>query len=187
MFSKVRTDISWKGIDITKESFIAGRKDTIGDAILRYLKAKGRPGVVICDDGSNEVADYLVVGDGRVVLIHAKFSEKSAVGLRVDDVQVVLAQCLKNLQFFQWAALEPYVGRLLGKVQRKFQFTGKAEDLLRESYENQRTKRECWVVQPGMSAARPTADQKNKIHALLNHAESACLPSNVDFHFFCSP
>ncbi len=187
LFTKARTDMKWTDIGITKESLIAGRKDTIGDAILRHLKVERWPEVVICDDGSNEVADYLAVGQGRVTLIHAKFSGKKAVGLRVDDVQVVLAQCLKNLQFFQWTALEPHVGRLVAKVRPEFRPSRKVEDLLLEVYENQRSKRECWIVQPGISAARLAKSPRNKINSLLNHAESACLPGNVEFHFFCSP
>jgi hypothetical protein len=186
VFGRVRTDMNWADIDITKESLVAGRRDTIGDAILRYLRAEGWPEVVICDDGSNEIADYIALGKSRVALIHAKFSCKRAVGLRVDDVQVILAQCLKNLQFFQWTALEPHVGRLLGKVRPEFQPSARVEDLLAEVYENQRTRRECWIVQPGISAARLAADRRNKIHSLLNHAESACLTGNVEFHFFCS-
>ncbi|HEX4826360.1 MAG TPA: hypothetical protein VFV19_18820 [Candidatus Polarisedimenticolaceae bacterium] len=186
VFTKVRTDMSWAGIDIRKESLAKGRRDTIGDGILRFLRKERWPQLVVCDDGSNEIADYLVVGKGRVALVHAKFSGRAEAGLRVDDVQVVLAQCLKNLQFFQWAVLEPHTERLATKVLRGFRPTGSIPTLIRETYENQRTVRECWVVQPGISASGLAKAPRNKIHALLNHADSACLPSNVEFHFFCN-
>jgi hypothetical protein len=186
-FTKLQTDIDWKGIDIKKESLDNSRKDTIGDAILRYLKTKKWAEVVICDDGSNEVADYLVVGDGRIALVHAKYSADSKAGLRVGDLQEVLAQCLKNLQFFQWVALEPHLDRLVDRTRPEFTTRKKTTDFLRETYENQRAKRECWIVQPGISADKLSKRRQNKIHSLLNYAESACLPGNVEFRFFCSP
>jgi hypothetical protein len=157
-FSSARTDISWRGIDIRRERLIDGRKDTIGDAILTYLESEHWPELVICDDGSNEVADYLVVGDGRYVLIHAKYSEETSPGLRVDDVQVVVAQCLKNLQFFQWTAVEPYIARLASRVHRNSN-NREVGDVIRVTLENQRNRRECWVVQPGISSARLAAAQ----------------------------
>jgi len=186
-FAGARTDISWKGVDIRRESLSEGRTDTIGDAVLDYLRGQGWPRAVFCDDGSNEIADYLVVGERRYVLIHAKFSKQAQTGLRVQDVQEVLAQCLKNLRFYQWPALEAHVERLETRVVPGLAPAGDVRDLLRSICEDQRTRRECWVVQPGVSERGLANSKGNKIHALLNHALSACLPNNVEFHFFCSP
>jgi hypothetical protein len=186
VFTRGRVDISWRGINITKESLVKGANDTIGDAVLQFLTAERWPQVVICDAGANEVADFLAVGNGRVALIHAKYSSSSKTGLRAEDVQVVIAQSLKNLQYFQWTALKPHLGRLKSKVVRKARSVRSVESVLQSTWEHQRTLRECWIVQPGISLARLAKDPDNKIHSLLNHAESSCLPSNVEFHFFCS-
>lgn len=186
-FTKCHTGLPWKGIDITKEILTKGRKDTVGDAILRFLKAEGWARLVICDDGANEVADYLAVGDRRLVLIHAKYSEEPTPGLRVGDVQVVLAQCLKNLQFFHWPVIEPLLPRLTTNVLSQFRPRDDPAEFLRNTYEDQRTERECWVVQPGISAASLERAPKNRIHSLLNHADAACLPGNIAFRFYCSP
>jgi hypothetical protein len=187
VFSKLRTSINWDGIDISAESLSPGRTDTIGDGILRHLRAAGWPEVVMCDDGANEVADYVVIGKERIALIHAKYSSEATPGLRVGDLQEVLAQCLKNLQFFQWPVIESHAKRLGGEIQSGFKATTDVQQVLRAAYENQRSKKECWVVQPGISATKLSAAPSNKIHSLLNYAESACLPGNVEFHFYCSP
>ncbi len=183
-FVKSATPISWKGTVITRESKKKGRYHTIAHAIEgHYAKAL----IGINDDGANEAADFIIVEENRFMLIHSKHSKKRKKDLRVEDLQVVCAQVLKNLRFFVPEAVDTKL-----ESWSKKQFTSKKADLpkLRSTIlgylRNPQVRKECWIVQPGISKKALENDPKNKIHVLLNHVDSVCSSQNINFQLVCN-
>ena len=104
----VAHDWAAAGVDILAETRAKaasrGSGLSIHEGLEQYLEAQPqteRWRWIICNDGSGEIADYLVIEftPGRPVrlsLWHAKAAGGSAPGLRVDDFQVVVAQALRS-------------------------------------------------------------------------------------------
>lgn len=67
----------------------------------------GRPGMLLCDDGSGEIADFLHLapldddGESLLTFIHAKGGKSGDAdrGLSVSEYEVVIAQAIKNLAY----------------------------------------------------------------------------------------
>ncbi len=118
-YIKAYTEISWNDVDITKES--ATPKDinfkNISTKVVEYIKSKfDNILFIIQDDDANEIADHLVILDNRIILVHNKFSSEEESGLRVDDVQVVIAQLLKNIRFFLPVSYDNKKNRLWNNI-----------------------------------------------------------------------
>lgn len=175
--------IPWNGVDIQTESKLAGRSDTIADAVEKYF---GHASLGINDDGANEAADFIVLAGNRFILVHSKFSGKDTAGLRVDDLQVVCSQALKNMRFFLPDAVEPRLDRWYQHI-----FTQTQPDIdqfksdIKEQLQNPNTQKECWIIQPGISKQQLDHAVNNKIHILLNHVESVCRSQNILFKLIC--
>jgi len=109
-------------VDVTKEKPIRlGATDRrtvdlsrIGEAIDDSLFSwaydrwgKGRPGLLLCDDGSGEIADFVHLapvdddGESLLTFVHAKGgkSERMDRGLSVSEYEVVIAQAIKNIAY----------------------------------------------------------------------------------------
>lgn len=181
------TTISWNGIDITAESRKPHRNDTIGDAIVQHFS---NALIGVDDDGAGEVADYIVIPNAdTLVLVHAKYSCQNTPGLRVDDLQVVCSQAIKNLPYFTASRLSRKISRWSTR-----DFTAAPLNALAfESTMMQVVSRmpsldkELWIVQPGISRKKLDADPQNKIHILLNHVDALCRQAGIRFRFICSP
>jgi hypothetical protein len=178
--------IDWSGIDIKKESKVNGRKDTIADALERYFLQQGIK-VGINDDGANEVADLIVVtSDNTLILVHSKYSSNEKAGLRVDDIQVVISQAIKNLRFF----IPVWILKEIEDWDNK-QFSTRLEkndliELFKRELIEPEIRKECWIVQPGISKRKLENDPRNKIHCLLNFIDAICKMQNVKFRFLCN-
>ena len=106
--SLVVADSSWSGVDITAETRQRAATNGIGISVHewteRYLSAqpmRGRHRWILSNDGSGEIADYLVIetlsnGQMGVGLWHAKFAGGSSPSVRVGDFEVVTAQAIKS-------------------------------------------------------------------------------------------
>ncbi|HEU5151129.1 MAG TPA: DEAD/DEAH box helicase family protein [Iamia sp.] len=115
------------GVDLSAETRVRalahGRGISIHEGLEGYLRAQpkaARHRWIICNDGSGEIADYLVIewtrGEPvRLSLWHAK-AAGGAPGLRIDDFQVVIAQALRSRAWFNdpqlWTELRE---RLMGR------------------------------------------------------------------------
>lgn len=186
-FGRAETVIPWTGIDITAESRKPNRTDTIGDAIVQHFQ---NALIGIDDDGAGEVADYIVVPNGdTLVLVHAKYSSEATPGLRVDDLQVVCSQAVKNLPYFTASRLSR---KIPGWSSRDFT----AAPLDQVHFESTMLgvvsrmpslDKELWIVQPGIKKTRLDAAPQNKIHVLLNHVDALCRQAGIRFRFMCSP
>jgi superfamily II DNA or RNA helicase len=116
------------GVDITAETRATAVKHGTGvsvhEELEAYLRAQQRQEQyrwIICNDGSGEIADYIVIEwtrnrPVRLSLWHAKYAG-GAPGLRVDDFQVVTAQALRSRSRFNDPALwDDLRGRLMGRA-----------------------------------------------------------------------
>ena len=104
-------DEEWGETDITAETRATALKrdngmQSVHEAVERMIlksPKRGRRRWVMCNDGSGEVADYVVLEDlgrGRVALEfwHAK-AARGRPGVRISDLQVVAAQALRSRRF----------------------------------------------------------------------------------------
>ena len=99
---------TWAGVDITAETKAKAAANGTGISVhewtenyLRGRPARGRHRWILSNDGSGEIADYIVVetlpnGQVAVDLWHAKFSGGSTPSVRVGDFEVVSAQAIKS-------------------------------------------------------------------------------------------
>ncbi len=183
--------IDWAKTNIQKESSnsaIAG--ESISETVVTYLKSlKGtnKPIFIIDDDGANEVSDLVVITAVKKILIHLKFSASSAPGLRINDLQVVCSQALKNLRFFNPILISSRIDRLKNKVKFPLAIPPTIAVDLESHFGNIHARNECWIVQPGISKKKLEKDKSNKAHMLLNYLHGICLSNNIDFKFICSP
>jgi hypothetical protein len=96
------------GVDITAETRAKaaehGSGISIHEGLERYLLAQRKTGHwrwVVCNDGSGEIADYLVIEYStgqpvRLSLWHAKATATASPGIRVNDFQIVVAQAIRS-------------------------------------------------------------------------------------------
>lgn len=101
--------IDWSGVDITAETDKTAKSRKTGERsvharLTEYLTNQTRRGVnrwIIHNDGSGEIADYIVVeeltsGEVHLGLWHAKAAHGNAPSVRVKDFQEVVAQALRS-------------------------------------------------------------------------------------------
>jgi len=120
-------DRDWPGVDITAETKrTAGRHGqgkSIHESLEDYLQAKPRRAKhrwILCNDGAGELADYLVIevdrGNVFVGLWHAKYAHGSNAGVRVTDMEEVVAQAIKSRRWITEVAFWQELGaRLKGR------------------------------------------------------------------------
>jgi hypothetical protein len=144
--------------------------------------------MVINHNGSGEVADLIVVTENRFILINAKYSAQLFAGLRVDDIQVVCSQALKNIRFFMSDAYKKYVTEdsLQKGIAKNSLNTPSLLDFLSTKLSNPNLDKECWIIQPGLSKKGLAADEKNKIHGLFNFIDGIMKAQNIRFKVFGS-
>lgn len=178
--------ISWEDVDIRKESSppVTASKN-ISQAVQEHLQSLA-PIVLINDDGANEAADFIAVTNKKYILVHAKYAKQDKPSLRIDNLQEVVSQAIKNLRFF----LPEHVKNMKSRW-RKNQITALPEDeiaqVVMEAVYSKMVEKECWIVQPGISQKLLDDDPDNKIHNLLNHLESLCRTQNIKLRLICSP
>jgi len=125
-------DIDWSGVDITAETVkVAARKNSgrsVHERLAEYLRSRPRAGSarwIMCNDGSGEIADYIVIeplenGEVHLGLWHAKFAHGQQPSVRVKDFQEVVAQALRSRRQFPSTALwSELADRLTGRASPK--------------------------------------------------------------------
>jgi hypothetical protein len=188
------TDIDWSQVDIRKEASPPddATKICIAEQTELYLYDRIEEfGIVaiIKDDGANEAADHLVVCKDRLILVHEKFSMRSQKGLRIDDLQVVASQLIKNIRYLFPSAHTERSQRFFDNAIYLNSGCNSPENLVKlitVALSDIQVQNECWIVQPGISKARLDRSVRNKMHVLLSHLSSICSSNNTKFKLFCN-
>ena len=139
--TRLLTAIDWSDVDITAETpataveHRAGR--SVHERLAEYLASCPRRGVtrwIMNNDGSGEIADYIVVeelatGEVHLGLWHAKFSHGQTPSVRVKDFQEVVAQALRSRRQFPSTELwDELAARLDGKAKPAAAITQGSDD-----------------------------------------------------------
>jgi len=112
------TAADWSGTDITAETVATALRRGTGDrsvhehleGLLRIQPRTGLHRWILKNDGSGEIADYLVVeslesGEVRLALWHAKSSHGASPSVRIKDLQEVTAQALRSRRWLTSTSL----------------------------------------------------------------------------------
>ncbi|GGL37562.1 hypothetical protein GCM10012283_20210 [Phycicoccus endophyticus] len=197
---------SFSGYDISREkpSFSVAQKihDAIGDGdkslFSWVLKTFGKRGYLTCDDGSNEVADFvLVADDGELSLIHVKGANSASPMRQISasSLEVVTGQAVKNLRHLDAERLSQTLRRapvaspavwLYGRRERD-----RADMIEFLETRNSRAPSKVIIVQPHitepararalMAAGRPFELQRLRlVEMLLNHARAGAIGLGSD-------
>lgn len=131
----------WTGTDITRETKVPLRTDSIHDRVENHLSTSvngKRFRWVLCNDGPGEMADHIVIqidrfGRTEVELWHAKASGTPTPATRVTDLQILVQQGIKSRRYLTDRDLWKKIGRRLeGLESPKMRLvSGNSENLLR--------------------------------------------------------
>ncbi|WBQ04413.1 DEAD/DEAH box helicase [Kribbella sp. CA-293567] len=136
--------LPWLGVDLEAETKKKAAEKMVGRSIHEeletYLQAQPKRAKhrwILCNDGSGEIADYIVIeaDPGRHVTLslwHAKAAGNSTPGVRVNDMQTVTQQAIKSRGYITDPGLWRTIGaRLAGEDSPKITFVEGNERLLR--------------------------------------------------------
>lgn len=144
-FSKASIEIAdWiaSGVDITAETRATAAKripPTISihehlESLLRDRPIIGTNRWILQNDGSGEIADYMVIeplasGEIHMSLWHAKYSNGKIPSIRSTDFEVVVAQAIKSRRWFKRRSLWEEIGnRLTGDAHPRVQIVEGSDD-----------------------------------------------------------
>jgi superfamily II DNA or RNA helicase len=171
--------LPWVDVNIQAETRATASAASSGisvhEALEQWLVARPmreRFRWVLCNDGKSEIADYLVVEMSagqrpHVELWHAKASGAGTSGVRLNDMQVVVAQAIKSRRWITDRTLWMELGRrLVGTSSPRLTIVEGSERLLRVLC-GQESRHPGWsmaerapnitgvvgIVQPGLSVA----------------------------------
>lgn len=193
-YEKSEVSISWKGVDIRAEA--KEPRENMVNILTRikdYVASNDRIIVAVDDNGSNEIADIIAIGEKSIYLIHAKYSKEVFTGLRIDDLHVVCSQALKNIPYFWTGRYDDNADTMQRLFKNLIYNPGRLNfaqfaELTNKTLANPDTERECWIVQPGISKAildKPN-HRKHRAHSLMNFVDGICTTSSIKLRFFCS-
>jgi superfamily II DNA or RNA helicase len=168
VFDRDRIEIvDWaaEGVDIHSEVRNPQKgKRSIHLYLAVRLRAEGHT-IVVYDDGSGEVADFVTIDETDAAiaftLYHAKGSKGVQPGERVADVYEVCGQAVKSTRWATDAAR--LIDRLLNRLRKRpaeHLITGTIDDLkrLRSSVRHKEVSYTIALVQPGISRAAMSRD-----------------------------
>lgn len=189
----IYTDIDWSDVDIRREDSPSSdpKKISIADKTEQYLKSnisKLNIVAIIKDGGANEAADHMIICKDQIILVHEKFSASNTPGLRIDDLQVVSSQLIKNIRYLFPTAHTPQLDRFFKRAKYldpSIQNPKELGQAILNALTNINVQNECWIVQPGISKKKLVNQLGNKFHVLLSHLNSICGSNNTVFKLYC--
>lgn len=122
--------VTWHGVNIRAETkaraLQLGAGMSIHEWLENYLIAqpkRGRRRWILCNDGSGEIADYIVLemlprGQIAVDLWHAKYADGNNPGTRITDFEVVSSQAVKSRRWPNDTLLWERLGRRLDQTEK---------------------------------------------------------------------
>jgi hypothetical protein len=119
---------NWTNVDFTAETRRTAARRTppvvsIHEHLEGWLLSRPRIGIsrwIIMNDGSGEIADYIVIetlpsGEVHMSLWHAKYADSNSASVRVEDFDKVVAQAIRSRHWFKSRRLWQELGmRLTG-------------------------------------------------------------------------
>lgn len=213
---------SGRSVDVTKEKPIRdGETDKrkvdlnrIGgdgdDSLFSWVHeqwGEGRQGLLLCDDGSGEIADFLHLapadqdGERALTLIHAKASRSAdkGRGLSVSEYELVVAQAVKNLTYASATSISQKLLHLSGNARVWDDGTrrGSAADFARQlTSGGQKVRLRVVILQPhalkssykiDVNSATPSLKGRHaQLSTLLLEAEAMCRNVGATFSVFAS-
>lgn len=191
---EIYTEIEWSNVDIRKEDSPSKdpKKISIAQRTEEYLHENIQNlniVAIIKDGGANEAADHMVICKDQIILIHEKFSSADTPGLRIEDLQVVASQLIKNIRYLFPTAHTSQLDRFFQRatyLQSDCKTPAQLEKAILQALTNINTQNECWIVQPGISHEKLAKQLNNKFHVLLSHLSSICASNNTKFKLYCS-
>jgi superfamily II DNA or RNA helicase len=214
--------IDWPNTDITAETDRTAKarrngKRSVHATLIEWLAARDRRGSnrwIILNDGAGEIADVLVIeplstGEVHLGLWHAKASASQTPGLRINELQVVVAQAIRSRRWLPSLALWPELAaRLSGKrspaavLQAQsdeplllLQYLGLADNPDEEFVPWTRrapvVRGEIGIVQPGLSRAlalaEPTDGSESGVLSMLTVVEDTTTADGHEVLIIGSP
>lgn len=189
---------NWQGIDLRKESQgVAKAKDTIQYRVIEELK-KGDYDVIFDDDDSGEAADVVAIkivpeqinrNRIEVEFYHCKYSQREP-GRRIKDMYEVCGQAQKSIRWMysheKQVELFSHLLRREPKRSKRRAATrfeqGDKDKLvtIREMARVSPVRLKIFIVQPGLSKAGATGEQRELLSVTENHLmETYKLPFTV--------
>lgn len=173
-----------------------------------FVKRLSNLDILICDDMSREVADFIGLDrdEKRIIFIHAKYSSRK---LSASGFHDVCGQATKNLDYITpYSDVEPpnsvnlwenaWNNGDVGTVDKRIRKgDGEVEELWKEIKENIRkpySKREVWIVMGGDFKLNRLKEELNKsapepqviqLYYLLQSTWTAVSSTGADFYIFC--
>ena len=186
--------ISWRGVDIRRESQGRGRDPgTVQARAAERLVSLANWDVVIDDDGAGEVADLVGLKDdgehALVHLVHCKYSSSAEPGARVEDLYTVCGRAHRSAHNRQHIDAmvrnlvrrerrrrqQGWSGLIIGDDRSVFSF----QDVVRR----RRPKLRVTIVQPGLSKAQASARHLELLAATDVYVKEVAYG---DFEVWCS-
>jgi hypothetical protein len=176
--------------------------DTIGEdrdtSLFGWVARHYSAGLLTCDDGPGEIADFLHVADGVLSLVHVKSAHSSSPrrGVSASAYEVVTSQAVKNLVFTDATRLRDRLASAPVRRPACWRDGERVED--RTEFVRALDGRDAThpvrvvIVQPHLSeptyrrlrnTAGPTSDETLRLHlleSLLNGARGTLVRVNAD-------
>lgn len=163
----------WTGVDITQESMWragAARANSIQGHVAQNYVAGGFD-VVFDDDAKGEAADLVCIKEEddfiRLALVHCKFSGASDAGERVKDVVEVCSQAVRSAKWkWRFRELCRHIStretrrRTAVRASRFLGGNPRALSRILQAHRFKEVRAEILIVQPGLSEANITNEQK---------------------------
>jgi superfamily II DNA or RNA helicase len=190
------TSWDWTGVDITKESIWkngAERLDSIQWHASQQYDA-WEFDIIFNDDNAGEAADLICLKEEdefiRLALIHCKFTTAAEAGERIKDVIEVCSQAIRSAKW-KWK-FQDLTRHIIGREKRlatdsiptRF-IKGTSSQLSKfaKMSKIKEVKAEIAIVQPGVSQASITNDQKTILAATFSYLKETI---GVDLEVICS-
>lgn len=185
-------DINWANCDITVERSnpskgIAPKRglQTVQDHVAAILKERYPNGIIVLDDGTGEIADYIIIDEETATIgfYHCKASEKESPGARVGDIYEVFGQACKSTMWVRYSGLIKYINDHITRRGSPV-LQGSIGKGLVSRYQINQWAYKIVVVQPGLSVKKVLASEK--LAPLVSSLCDYVQPSNADLEIWAS-
>ena len=169
--SEIFEIINWSehGVNIKKETYFDDESDdnqSIFSYIKKDLKESFHQSFIIEDDGSGEIADFIVINDNHIGFYHCKAAKEISAGLRVDEFYVLIGQAIRSNKWIRKnKLLDQIIKRIEKKPERLIQ--GNIDDLKNIGKSFFSYNYTVHLVQPGLSYNSLITSESKEVKKLI--------------------